>query len=91
MIRGRWIAPRGGSSPRGRTLGGTHDGVLHTPKVAHKVLYGTGAFLLNRSPAELVEEVRQLPITSQTAGLWLWTNAATLLQLQPAGARHTAS
>ena len=49
--------------------------------IQDKVLYGTGAFLLGRSAAELLAEFRALPIKSDVMEKWLWRNAARLLGL----------
>jgi hypothetical protein len=51
--------------------------------IQDKVLYGTGAFLLGRQPAELVAEFRALPIRAEVMEKWLWRNAARLLGLDP--------
>ena len=50
--------------------------------IADKVLYGTGAFLLNRPYAELAAEVRELPVPDEVLDQWLWRNAARLLGLE---------
>ena len=47
--------------------------------LADKVVYGTGAFLINRPYAELVEEMRSLPLAPEVARKWMWSNAAELL------------
>jgi predicted TIM-barrel fold metal-dependent hydrolase len=47
--------------------------------IASKILYGTGAFLINRPYAELVEEMRRLPLAPDVADKWLSGNAAALL------------
>jgi predicted TIM-barrel fold metal-dependent hydrolase len=47
--------------------------------IQDKVLYGTGAFLIGRSPAELVNEFRALPVRPGVLEKWLWKNAAALL------------
>jgi predicted TIM-barrel fold metal-dependent hydrolase len=49
--------------------------------IQDKILYGTGAFLLARPPAELLAEFRALPIARRVMEKWLWRNAAQLLQL----------
>jgi predicted TIM-barrel fold metal-dependent hydrolase len=49
--------------------------------IQDKVLYGSGAFLLGRSPAELLGEFRTLPVKPEVMEKWLWKNAAALLQL----------
>lgn len=49
--------------------------------IQDKVLYGTGAFLLGRSPVELLGEFRALPIKPEVMEKWLWKNAAALLGL----------
>ncbi len=50
--------------------------------IQDKVLYGTGAFLLGRSPAELLGEFRSLPAKPEVMEKWLWKNAAKLLGLE---------
>ncbi len=55
--------------------------------IRDKVLYGTGAFLLGRSPAELLAEFRALPLEPAVMEKWLWRNAAGLLGLDEAFAR----
>ena len=52
--------------------------------IQDKILYGTGAFLIGRPPAELVAEMRALPIAPAVAEKWLWRNAARLLGLPEA-------
>jgi len=52
-------------------------------KIQDKVLYGTGAFLLGRAPADLVTEFRALPVRAEVMEKWLWRNAARLLGLDP--------
>ena len=47
--------------------------------LADKVVYGTGAFLINRPYVELVEEMRSLPLAPEVARKWMWSNAAKLL------------
>lgn len=49
--------------------------------IQDKVLFGTGSFLLGRSPAEIVEEFRALPIEPGTMDKWLYHNAKTVLGL----------
>ena len=49
--------------------------------IQDKILYGSGAFLLGRAPAELLAEFRALPIKPEVMEKWLWKNAAVLLQL----------
>lgn len=49
--------------------------------IQDKVLYGTGAFLLQRPAAELLGEFRALPIKPEVMEKWLWRNAASLLKL----------
>lgn len=49
--------------------------------IQDKILYGTGAFLLGRKPARLVDEFSALPIKAEVKEKWLWRNAATLLKL----------
>lgn len=50
--------------------------------IQDKVLYGSGAFLLGRSAAELVSEFRALPIKLEVMEKWLWRNAARLLGME---------
>jgi len=47
--------------------------------IADKVVYGTGAFLLNRSYAELTEEMRNLQLAPEVSRRWLCDNAVALL------------
>ncbi len=51
--------------------------------IQDKVLYGTGAFLLNVPPVLLVNEFRALPVKPEILEKWLWKNAASLLGLEP--------
>ncbi|MGD0455851.1 MAG: amidohydrolase family protein [Solirubrobacteraceae bacterium] len=53
--------------------------------IAEKVLYGTGAFLINRPYGELCEEARQLPVLRDVLEGWLWRNASRLLGLAASG------
>jgi predicted TIM-barrel fold metal-dependent hydrolase len=50
--------------------------------IQDKILYGSGAFLLGRSLAELLGEFRALPIKAEVMEKWLWKNAAALLGLR---------
>jgi predicted TIM-barrel fold metal-dependent hydrolase len=52
--------------------------------IADKVLFGTGAFLINRPYRELTDEVRALPVDAEVLEHWLWKNAAELFGLTPA-------
>jgi len=47
--------------------------------IAEKVLYGSGAFLLQRPVAELVAEFRALPVKPAVMERWLGGNAARVL------------
>lgn len=47
--------------------------------IQDKVLYGTGAFLIQRPPSELVGEMLQLPLQEAVMEKWMWRNAARLL------------
>ena len=47
--------------------------------IAEKVLYGSGAFLLQRPVADLVAEFRALPVKPGVMERWLHGNAAALL------------
>jgi predicted TIM-barrel fold metal-dependent hydrolase len=49
--------------------------------IADKVLYGTGAFLINCPYAELCDEARGLPVAREVLAAWLHGNAARLLDL----------
>jgi len=49
--------------------------------IQDKVLYGTGAFLLGRRPADLLDELRSLPIRPEVLEKWLWRNAAALMKI----------
>jgi hypothetical protein len=52
--------------------------------IQDKILYGTGAFLIARSPAELVGELRSLPLRPGILDKWARGNAARLLGLEDA-------
>ena len=54
---------------------------LGQTKIQDKVLYGTGAFLLGRAPAELVAEFRALPVEPAVMEKLLYRNAARILGL----------
>jgi hypothetical protein len=47
--------------------------------IQDKILYGTGAFLIGRPPAELVAEMMEVPIKPEVRGKWMYGNAARLL------------
>ena len=49
--------------------------------IADKVLWGSGWFLIGRPPAELVAEMRALPVKPAVLDKWLHGNAARLLRL----------
>lgn len=53
--------------------------------ISEKVLYGTGAFLINRPYDELCREARELPLPAEVLERWLWRNAAELLGLEAPG------
>jgi predicted TIM-barrel fold metal-dependent hydrolase len=53
--------------------------------IVDKVVYGTGAFLINRPWVELVDELRGLPLASGVAAKWMWSNAAKLLGMDDDG------
>jgi len=60
--------------------------------ITTKILFGTGAFLINRPYAQLTQEVRQLPVRPEALDAWRWRNAARLLDLPfPAGGQLTAA
>ena len=50
--------------------------------IQDKVLYGTGSFLLGRRPADLLGEMRSLPVRPEVMEKWLWRNAARLLGIE---------
>ena len=50
--------------------------------IQDKILYGTGAFLLARQPADLIGEMRAVPLRPEIMEKWLWRNAARLLGLE---------
>ncbi len=50
--------------------------------IQDKILYGTGAFLLGRPPAELVAEMQALPVKPDVLAQWLHGNAARLLAFE---------
>jgi predicted TIM-barrel fold metal-dependent hydrolase len=50
--------------------------------IQDKVLYGTGSFLLGRSPADLVAEFQALPVAPEVMQKWLRGNAARVLGLE---------
>jgi len=49
--------------------------------IQDKVLFGTGWFLIGRSPAALLQEFRALPLKAEVMEKWLYRNAAQLLGL----------
>ena len=49
--------------------------------IADKIVFGTGAFLMNRPYSQLCDEMRSLPIKPDVLEAWLWRNAARLLKL----------
>jgi predicted TIM-barrel fold metal-dependent hydrolase len=51
--------------------------------IADKIVYGTGAFLINRRYSQLCDEMRALPVEPGVLQAWLWRNAARLLNLEP--------
>ena len=50
--------------------------------IRSKIVYGTGAFLINRPYTQLCDEMRALPIQPDVLDDWLWQNATRLLQLE---------
>lgn len=56
--------------------------------IADKIIYGTGAFLINRPYAQLCDEMRSLPVRPDVLQAWLWGNAARLLSLAPGGSKQ---
>ncbi|MGO9319486.1 MAG: amidohydrolase family protein [Solirubrobacteraceae bacterium] len=49
--------------------------------IADKIIYGSGAFLINRPYSELIDEMCRLPISDATLEKWLWRNATRALGL----------
>lgn len=49
--------------------------------IQDKILYGTGAFLIGRTPKELIDEMQQLPVAPEILAKWMYANAARLLNL----------
>jgi predicted TIM-barrel fold metal-dependent hydrolase len=50
--------------------------------IQDKILYGSGAFLLGQRPADLLAEMRALPLKPDVLQSWLWGNAARLFHLE---------
>jgi predicted TIM-barrel fold metal-dependent hydrolase len=50
--------------------------------IQDKIVYGTGAFLLGISPAELLREFHALPLPPGIKEKWLWKNAAAVLGME---------
>ncbi|BBX73048.1 amidohydrolase [Mycobacterium shinjukuense] len=59
--------------------------------IRHKVIYGTGGFLINRPYRQLCDEMRALPVPRDVLEDWLWRNAARLLRLDPPAHRRIAA
>jgi hypothetical protein len=51
--------------------------------IADKIVYGSGAFLINRPFGQLCDEMRALPVKPEVLEAWLWRNAARLLNIEP--------
>lgn len=49
--------------------------------IQDKILYGTGAFLINREPAELTAEMSETPLKPGILEKWMYGNAARLMGL----------
>jgi uncharacterized protein len=47
--------------------------------IQDKVLFGTGSFLLGRSPVEVAEEFKTLPLKPEIMDKWLYQNAKKLM------------
>jgi len=47
--------------------------------IRDKIVYGSGAFLINRPHRQLCDEMRALPIAAEALESWLWRNASRLL------------
>ena len=69
-------------------LGAGWDALMRFGKntIRHKIVYGSGAFLINRPYRQLCDEMGALPLAPEVLHDWLWGNAARLLNL--AGAEH---
>ena len=49
--------------------------------IQDKILYGTGAFLIGRTPKDLLDEFHELPLTPEIKRKWLHDNALKALGL----------
>jgi len=49
--------------------------------IADKVLFGSGWFLLGRSPVEVTDEFRRLPVKPEVLRKWMYENAARLFSV----------
>src|SRR6059036_3547021 len=49
-----------------------------TSTIRDKVLYGSGWFLMGRPPAEVIAEMRELPVPENVLDDWLYNNSARL-------------
>lgn len=49
--------------------------------IQDKILYGTGAYLISRTPKELIDEMLQLPVAPEILNKWMYANAARLMNL----------
>ena len=54
-----------------------------TTTIQDKILYGTGAFLIGMSPADLIGELRDLQMSARVMEKWLYGNGARLLGISP--------
>ncbi len=52
-----------------------------TTTIQDKILYGTGAFLIGRTPADLLAEFNALSLPHAIREKWLYTNAAKLMSI----------
>jgi predicted TIM-barrel fold metal-dependent hydrolase len=59
--------------------------------IRDKVLYGTGAFLINRPYVQLCDEMRGLPLPRDVLEGWLWRNASRLLGVEAPAVAAPAS
>ena len=74
----------GAHRPRYFTCGLAWDALMRFGQttISDKVLFGTGAFLINRPQPELCDEIRALPLPTAVLEAWLWKNAARVLGLE---------
>lgn len=84
----------GAHRPRYFTRGTAWDALMRFGQstIVDKVLFGSGAFLINRPQTELCDEMRALPLPGSVLEAWMWRNAARVLDLEsPLPAEPAAS